>query len=333
MRVLTLPEVKHALQIKERPGLEPGEGEVVVRLHAAALNRRDFWITQGMYPGIKTPVVLGSDGAGVVARVGAGSHDRWVDQNVVINPGWEWGTDEAVQCGQFRILGMPDDGTFATEIVVPEKYLHPKPEHLSWTEAAALPLAAVTAYRALFTQGQLASGESVLISGIGGGVAMFALQFALAAGAKTFVTSSSAKKIQRAVEMGATAGFNYGTEDWHTQLTSEHGGVNLIIDGACGDGYGTLVDLAVPGGRIVHYGATAGPPSTIDLFSVFWKQLRLIGSTMGSPGDFQAMLGMVNARQITPVVDQVYPLAEGNQALQRMAESQQLGKLVLDTLV
>ena len=332
MQALVLPEVKKPLQVEERPDLQPGDGEAVVRLHAAALNRRDFWITQGMYPGIKTPAVLGSDGAGVVARSGAGSDDHWVGREVVINPGWDWGEDEAAQGGRFRILGMPDDGTFATEIVVPEKYLHPKPLHLSWQEAAAVPLAAVTAYRVLFVQGQVRSGETVLISGIGGGVATFALQFALAAGAKVLVTSSSAEKIQRAVEMGAIAGYNYGADDWHTQLASEHGEVDLVIDGACGECYGHYVGLAAAGGRIVHYGATAGPPSTIDLFGVFWKQLRLIGSTMGSPRDFQAMLDMVNEHQIKPVVDGVYPLSAGSEALQRMAESQQLGKLVLDTL-
>lgn len=332
MQTLVLREIKQELHIEERPDLEPGKDSAVVRLHAAALNRRDFWIMQGMYPGVVTPAVLGSDGAGVVASVGTGSDNHWVDQEVVVNPGWQWGEDEAAQSAKFRILGMPDDGTFATEIVVPTKYLHPKPPHLSWQQAAAIPLAAVTAYRALFIQGRLASDESVLISGIGGGVAMFALQFALAAGAKTLVTSSSAEKIQHTVEMGATAGFNYGTEDWHKQIASEHGGVNLIIDGAGGSGYGNFIDLALPGGRIVNYGATAGPPSTIDLFNVFWKQLHLIGSTMGSPANFQAMLDMVNAHQIAPVVDRVYPLSEANQALHCLAESQQLGKLVVDTM-
>ena len=332
MKALVLREVKQSLQIEQQPDLEPGEGEVAVRLHAAALNRRDFWITKGMYPGIRTPVVLGSDGAGVVAQVGPSGDDLWLNQEVVINPGWEWGDHEAAQHREFHILGMPTQGTFAGRVVVPQKYLHRKPRHLTWEEAAAIPLAAVTAYRALFVQGCLTAGERVLISGIGGGVAVFALQFALAADAEVLVTSSSDEKIKRAIGLGAVAGYNYAADDWHEQVKSKHGGVNIVIDGACGNSYGKFVDLALPGGRIVHYGATAGPPGSIDFFTVFWKQLHLIGSTMGSPDDFQAMIDMVETKQIRPVLDRVYKLVEGNAALQRMAESKQFGKIVLKTL-
>jgi NADPH:quinone reductase-like Zn-dependent oxidoreductase len=305
-------------------------GEVVVELQAAALNRRDYWITQGMYPAIKTPIVLGSDGAGVVTKVGDGVAQDWSNQQVIINPGWDWGDDPTAQSGKFRILGMPDDGTFATQVRIPAGYLHTKPEHLNWHQAAALPLGGVTAYRAVFTQGGLKKGETVLISGIGGGVATFALQYAVAKQAAAYVTSSSQEKIDRAVAMGAKAGFNYRSDDWPQQFMAECGAAHLIIDSAGGDGYAQLVEVAAPGGRLVNYGATTGPPKKLDLSKIFWKQLYLIGSTMGSPENFAGMLDLVATHKIEPVIDEVLRLAEGNAALQRMRDSKQFGKIVLE---
>lgn len=329
MKALVLQELKQPLQLEDRDDLAPGPGEAVIELKAAALNRRDYWITQGMYPGIQLPVVLGSDGAGVVKRLGEGVSPEWLQRELIINPGWNWGDHEAYQSHEFHILGMPDDGTFASEVRVPAKYLAAKPAHLSWQEAAALPLGGVTAYRAVFTQGRLHPGERVLISGVGGGVATFALQYALAAGANVLVTSSSAEKIARAIQLGATAGFDYRADGWHKQLVSEQGPVDLIIDSAGGDGYASLVDVAAPGGRIVNYGATAGPPKKLDLFKIFWKQLHLIGSTMGSSDDFAAMLAFVNQHKIKPIVDEVFSLADGNEAIERMENSAQFGKLVI----
>lgn len=330
MKALVLHELKQPLTMEDRPDLEPAAGEVLIQLHAAALNRRDYWVTQGMYPGVKTPVVLGSDGAGVVVKVGDGVGREWVGREVIINPGLNWGVNPAAQSGEFHILGMPRDGTFATQVVVPAASLHLRPAHLTWHKAAALPLGGVTAYRAVFTQGRLQAGEKVLINGVGGGVATFALQYALAACATALVTSSSADKIERAIDMGATAGFQYTAGDWHKQLLSQHGPVDLIIDGAGGESYATLIELAAPGGRIVNYGATAGPPKRFDLFKVFWKQLHVIGSTMGSPDDFSAMLRLVTQHAIEPIVDQVFALRDGNQAVARMKDSPQFGKVVLE---
>lgn len=269
MWALTLRQIKTPLQLEERPDLKPAAGEVVVRLHAAALNRRDYWITQGMYPGIQLPVVLGSDGAGTVSACGAGVDPRWLDREVVIHPGMDWGENEAVQDPTFQILGLPRDGTLATEVVVPAAQLHAKPVHLDWHQAAALPLSGLTAYRALLVQGALQSGETVLITGVGGGVATFALQFALAVGATVWVTSSSNEKIRRAVDLGAAGGFNYTASGWSQELRRRAGATDLIIDSAGGAGYAQLVDGAAPGGRIVNYGATAGPPERLDLFKVF----------------------------------------------------------------
>ena len=195
MKAMTLVGKKLPLELQQREDLTPDAGQVVVRLSTAALNRRDYWITVGLYPGIKPPVVLGSDGAGVVLACGDGVDRGWEGQDVILNPGIGWGNDPAVQSEQFHILGLPEDGTFASEVVVPVEQLHRKPECLTWEESAAIPLAGTTAYRALFAQGNAKPDDRILITGIGGGVATFALQFATAIGAEVWVTSSSTAKI------------------------------------------------------------------------------------------------------------------------------------------
>lgn len=324
IKQLHAPLELDSLQLDEvRPG------EALVDIQAAALNHRDYWITQGQYPGIELPKILGSDGCGVVSKVGDAGDENWVGKQVIINPGWDWGNSETAQADEFTILGMPHNGTFATQMVVPVSHLRDKPAHLSIEEAAALPLAGVTAFRAVMTQGQLRPGEKVLVSGIGGGVATLALQFAVAGGAEVAVTSGSDEKLAKAKELGAVAGFNYRDENWPQQAQAEFGRPSLIIDSAAGKGYANLIDLAAPGGRIVNYGATTGNPEGVEMFKVFWKQLKLIGSTMGSPADFRGMLQLVEKHQIRPVIDQTFPLSEGNAALERMRQSQQFGKIVL----
>ena len=326
---LVLNELKSPLELSDYDlgDLKPGYAKVALK--AAALNHRDYWIIQGQYPGIELPKVLGSDGAGVVVQVGGNDDQNWLDREVIINPGWDWGTNEAAQSAEFTILGMPHNGTFSSHIHVPIDTLRAKPKHLSWEEAAALPLAGVTAFRATMSQGQLRPGEKVLVSGIGGGVATLALQFAVAVGAEVAVTSSSEEKIAKAKELGAVAGFNYREEGWQKKAAESFGSPNLIIDSAAGKGYANLIELAAPGGRIVNYGATTGPPEKIDMFKVFWNQLKLIGSTMGSPADFRGMLDLVDKHEIRPVVDQVFSLAQGNEAIARMEQGQQFGKIVL----
>jgi len=320
MKALVLKETKQPLTFDECPNPKAGSGQIIVDLKAAALNRRDFWITQGMYPGVQAPCILGSDGAGVTSS----------GEEVIICPSIDWGSDPSAQQESYRILGMPDNGTFTEQIAVAESQVATKPTHLSWAEAAALPLAGLTAYRALFTQGQLRSGQTVLITGIGGGVAAFALQFAQAAGSKVLVTSSSAEKIERAVSLGATAGANYRDDGWAKELGRGHGPIDLVIDSAGGDGYNDLMEIVKPGGRIVNYGATTGPPRKLDMFKLFWKQLHLVGTTMGSPDEFGAMVKFVNEQKLKPIVDQVLPLAEGSDLVASMASSPQFGKLVLE---
>lgn len=330
MQSLVLTAVKTPLELQEQSDLVPGSGDVVVRLKAAALNRRDYWITQGMYPGIEPPVVLGSDGAGVVQSVGDGVSEDWLGTEVVINPGIAWGPHAAAQSDEFHILGLPTNGTFASEVVVPVEQLHAKPQHMSWHQAAALPLAGVTAWRATFTQGRLEPGETVLITGIGGGVATFALQYAVAIGADVWVTSSSQDKIDRAVALGAKGGFDYRDDDWTDQYRAQASAANLVIDSAGGGGYTALLELAATGGRIVNYGATTGPPEKLDLFKVFWKQLTLQGTTMGSPADFAGMLAFMTEHALAPIIDAVRPLEEGPAAVAEMKTSPQFGKTVLE---
>lgn len=307
----------------------PAEGEVVVALRAAALNHRDVWIKTGQYAGLKWPCIPGSDGAGVVADVGAGVERSWIGREVVINPSFNWGGEERAQGAQFQILGLPRDGTLAERIAVPAAQMAPRPAHLGWEEAAALPLAGLTAFRALFPRARLQPGERVLISGVGGGVATFALQFAVAAGAQVWVTSGSPAKIARAVSMGAKGGFDYNATEWPAQAAAQAGGgFDVIVDSAGGEGFGRLIDAAVPGGRIVFFGATRGD-AQLPVRKVFWRQLSLLGTTMGSPADWAAMAKFVAEKRIRPVVSEVFPLARAVDAFALMERGGQFGKIVV----
>lgn len=322
------PEV---LRLEEVADPQPGPGQAVVRLRAAALNRRDVWIRRGMYAGLKLPVIPGSDGAGEVEALGEGVTGFTAGQAVVIYPSLDWGNAESHQGPAFQILGMPDDGTYAERVCVPAANLFPKPEHLSWEEAAALPLAGLTAYRALVSRGALRAGESVLITGIGGGVATFALTMARQLGGRVFVTSGSAEKRQRAAEMGAAGGVDYRDERWPDEIRRLSGGegVDLAIDGTGGASFNGVLDALRPGGRVVNYGVTAGATPEFLLRRVYWKQLGVLGSTMGSPRDFQSMLSLFEAGGLRPVVDRVFPLADAAAAHARMEQSEQFGKIVL----
>ena len=306
-----------AIQNVEKP--VNTEGSVLVKIRNAALNHRDVWINKGMYGGIKYPSILGSDGAGVLED----------GTEVIINPGLEWGDDDRAQGKNFRILGLPDDGTFAEYIRIDKNNVVPKPSHLSFIEAAALPLAGLTAYRALFTKCNLKATDKVLISGIGGGVALFALQFAVALGCEVYVTSSSDEKIAKAVAMGAKGGANYRTEDWSKAFMAETGGVDVIIDGAVGTGFADLVKICRPAARICFYGGTAGAMSGVSPQIIFYKQLSIFGSTMGTAREFSMMVDFVNFHKIKPIIDSVYDLADANDAFKKMDEGGQFGKIIL----
>lgn len=329
MKAIVLKGKDMAPEFTEVPDPVPAKGEALVRLHAAALNHRDVWISKGKYAGLRYPVIPGSDGAGVVEAVGGDKDRHWVKKKVIINPSMNWGEDSRVQNKSFRILGMPDDGTFAELIKVPLQYLHEIPEYLSFEEAAALPLAGVTAYRALFTQAALKREEKVLISGIGGGVAQFALKFAKSFDAKVYVTSGSESKIHQAKALGALGGVNYKEEGWAKKLKQDSGPFDVILDSAGGEGFSDFLDLASAGGRIALYGGTQGMINGISPQKIFWKQLSIVGSTMGSPSDFYFMLGLCKTEEIRPEIDKVFPLAEAAQAFAHLESGGQFGKIVL----
>ncbi len=328
MKALVLHGVNE-LVYDDVPRPHAGPGEVVVHLRAAALNHRDLWIKTGQYAGLRFPVIPGSDGAGVVADVGPGVDSSWLDREVIINPAFDWGHDPRGQEPRFTILGLPKDGTFAEYVHVPVSQLAPKPPHLSWSEAAALPLAGLTAFRAVFSRAHLKPHEKILITGIGAGTALFALQFAVAAGGIPCVTSSSEDKLRRAHDLGAKAGALYTRTAWVKEFGEHHGPFDVIVDSAGGPGFSDLLDLAATGGRVVFFGATRGNPDELPMRKIFWRQLSLFGTTMGSPTDFQMMIAYCARHAIHPVVSDEFELKDGLAALAHMERGGQFGKIVL----
>ncbi len=307
--------------------LEPGEVRILIK--AAALNHRDEWCRQGRYPKLKDGVILGSDGAGTISEISEGVSEDWIGREVIINPSLNWGKNQKVQDPSFEILGMPRNGTLAQSIAVPVDRVHPKPAHLTWEEAAALPLAGLTAFRAVSYQGELQKGQNLLVTGFGGGVAQFAAQFGLALGANLYVSSSDPDKIGKAIELGAVKGFNYTEKDWISKAKETVDGFDLIIDSAAGDTLNELIQVVKPGGKIVFYGATLGNPSKLEARKIFWNQIKIIGTTMGSDSDFEAMLNLVNQHKIKPLVDSIYTFDQAELAFDRMKAGKQLGKIVL----
>ncbi|WP_143961522.1 zinc-binding dehydrogenase [Litoribacter populi] len=316
-----------AVRDVELPELK--DDEVLVEIRAAALNHRDQWCREGRYPNIQNGVILGSDGAGVVKKLGRDVDPTWQEKEVIINPAMNWGENQKAQSKDFQILGMPSHGTFAEFVVVKGDRLYTKPEHLSWEEAAALPLGGLTAYRSVFFHGKVEKGQKVLVTGFGGGVAQFAAQFAVAAGAEVFVTSGKEEKLSIARQQGVKEGFNYKKENWAEDARKVTGGFDLVIDSAVGDTWGDLLKVLKPGGKLVFYGATLGNPTGLDMRRVFWNQLTIQGSTMGSDSNFEEMLAFVKSTKIVPVVDQVFKLDDALQAFDRMKAGDQIGKIVL----
>jgi NADPH:quinone reductase-like Zn-dependent oxidoreductase len=332
--VLRKPGAPENLSIEEVEDPTPAADEVVVRLKAAALNHRDVWIRSGTgayAAGFERRVILGSDGAGEIVAAGRDAGARLVGQSVVINPSLDWGEDDLAQGPKFRILGLPDDGTYAEQIRVPARNVHAKPAALSFEEAAAIPLAALTAYRAVVSRARVQPGETVLVTGVGGGVSTFAVQIAARLGARVLVTSGSDAKLARARELGASGGANYRTQDWAREILAQTGGAgpDVAIDSVGGSTFVRAVEILRPGGRIATYGATTGPLQDYVLRNLFWRQITVLGTTMGSPREFAAMLALYGEGGLRPVVDRVFPLAEAAAAHRRMEEAEQFGKIVL----
>jgi NADPH:quinone reductase-like Zn-dependent oxidoreductase len=315
MKALRLHELGGPEQLRvdeiDRPAIR--EDEALVRIRAAALNRRDLFITQGLYPNVHLPVTLGADGAGEIAQLGAVDGGLRVGDEVVIDPMLGWGDDPRVwDAAASSILGMPRDGTFAGYVAVPAANVYRKPAGLSMEEAAAIPLAGLTAFRAVFTRGALQPGETVLVTGVGGGVQTFVLLFAKRAGARAIVTDVT---------------INSATSpDWAKTLRAMER-VDLVVDSSGGDTLRTAIDVVRPGGRIAIYGGTNGNAS-IKMFPLFWKHLTILGTSMGSPEDFAAMLRLFDGA-LRPAIDRAFALEDATAAFARLAESSQFGKIVL----
>lgn len=329
MKAAVLYGLNQPLAVREVETPELNEDEALVKLKAAALNHRDVWIQKGQYAGIVFPIILGSDGSGIVSKVGSEKLNNWLNKEVVINPSLNWGNNPRVQVKDYVILGTPNNGTFAEYVKIKASLLHPKPAHLNFEGAAAFPLAGLTAFRALFGRAKAQKNENVLITGIGGGVALFAAQFAIAAGCNVFVTSSNNQKIEKAKALGAAGGANYTLPDWHKQLAKETGGFDVIIDGAGGEHFAKLIDLAKPAGRIAMYGATAGAFNSGVPAKIFWKQLDILGSTMGNNDEFNDMVDFINTYKIQPVISHTFTLDEINNAFSLMDAGGQFGKIVV----
>jgi len=299
-----------------------------VKVACAALNHRDQYIREGRYARIQYPAILGSDVAGYIV-----THDGSVQTNelYVVDPTFNWGDEESAQSTSMQILGMPSQGGFAEQIIVPIDHLHPAPSHLLPEEAAAIPLAGVTAWRALMYQGRCTKADVVYITGIGGGVATMAMQFALAAGCTVIVSSRSQQKLDRIAELASTSRLTTVLLDddgaWVPTIKALK--PTLVVDSIAGDLVNHLTDVLVPGGRLVFYGASAGTVSSMNLHRVYWKQLVIKGSTMGTEDDFADMLSFVEKHELRPIIDKTYPLDDAVAAFDRMKDGEQLGKIVL----
>lgn len=324
-------------RVMDVPPPEPGPGEVVVALKAAALNHLDLWTSSGSL-GIPLdfPYVLGADGAGEIAAVGEGV-ELSTGGKVMVNPAVSCRNcercraGEQSECTSFQMLGEHLPGTVAEFVKVPATNVFPFPGHLSFEQAAALGVTYITAYRMLFTKGELRPGEWVLVTGIGGGLALSLFQLARRVAGRIFVTSSSPAKLERAREMGADVCINYRDEDVGKAVrkaTSKRG-VDLVVDSAGGTSLEGSLRALRQGGRVVIAGATAGRQAEIDVRRLFWNQLKIFGSTMGSDGDVSDMLRMVAGAKLEPVIDRTFSIDDGPEALRYLDSGEQFGKIVI----
>jgi zinc-binding alcohol dehydrogenase/oxidoreductase len=298
-----------------------GAGEVLIRLHAASLNHLDIWMRRGL-PSVPKPRILGADGAGIVEAVGEGTDSFSQGDRVLINPGLDDGA---------RIVGEHMDGTHAELIAVPFENVYAIPDGLTFEEAAAFPLVFETAYRMLVTKARLREGDWVLVWGVGSGVGSAAFVIAKALGARALVTSSSSEKLHRARELGADAVVNHADEDVAAAVkkATEGKGVDVVVEHVGEATWKTSLQAAGPNARIVVCGATSGPNPPAQLHRIWWKQLEIYGSTMGTRADFEGVYELVASGAVKPIVDKVFPLAEAAAAHEYLEEGRQFGKVVL----
>ncbi len=313
-------------------------GDVRVRLSAAALNHLDLFVVAGL-PGVTIvpPWILGGDGAGTIESVGAGVTTVVPGDRVVINPGISCRVcdyckaGEQSLCVKFALLGEHLPGTFAEYVVVPAQNVRRIPSSISNEVAAGFTLATLTAWRMLVTRANVQAGEQVLIQGIGGGVALAALQIAKLRGAHVWVTSGSDEKLAKAAALGADETLNYRNMDVAREIRSRTGkrGVDVVVDSVGAATWQQSLGSLGKRGRLVSCGATTGPMVETDMRRMFWNQWTLMGSTMGNDAEFDAVVAELAAGRLLPPIDAVFPIAEGRRAFERLQAASQFGKLVL----
>jgi len=313
-------------------------GEVIVKLKAASLNHIDIWNRLGA-TGVAHPMphILGADGAGVVVEVGEKVESVKKGDEVCLYPATGCGqcefclTGKDFMCIRVRVLGERLEGTYAEYVKLPAENCFPIPAGLSFEEAAAFPLVFVTLWRMIITNARLKPGETLLIIGIGGGVASAALQVAKKIGAHVIVTSSSDEKLELARSLGADHGINHRTHDFTKDVNTLTGnrGVDVVLDCVAGEVWQKSLTVLARGGRLVTCGATAGGLPDTDLSAIFSKHLKIYGSTLGSREEFRQLLSFMSISQIRPIIDSVFPLREGAAAQRYLEEGRQFGKVVL----
>jgi zinc-binding alcohol dehydrogenase/oxidoreductase len=318
-----------AVRVADVDTPEPTAGQVRVAIKAASMNHREMWISRGLYPGMVTPCTMGCDGAGVVDMIGDGVTGVEIGNEVVLYPGRDWGPNRHAPQAEFGLLGMPHPGTIAEYVCVPAENLAPKPAGMGWEEAAASILTGLTAWRALMFKGQLQPTDTLLISGIGGGVATFGLAFAVALGCKVYVTGESEEVIERAKAMGAIDGLLYTDPEWRKKVGKMTGGIDVVLDGAPAPSYANYVRAINPGARIVIYGSTAGDKFEVTATGIFLKSASIVGSQVGDPEDFRNMLKFIDKHDIRPIIEKTFSLAEADKALIYLEKEHKFGKVAI----
>ncbi|MHC4691143.1 MAG: zinc-binding dehydrogenase [Planctomycetota bacterium] len=327
------------VRIEEVPEPKPAGDEVILKVHSAGLNHLDIWVRKGR-PGLELamPHILGSDASGVVVAIGSNVKDISIGDEVILNPGLSCGSceycnrGEQSECPSFGIVGLTRPGTFAEQVAVPAQNIYHKPEHMNFDEAAVFVLSHLTAWRMLITKAQLKPGQTVLIHGIGGGVALPALQLAKLTGAEVIVTSSSDDKLSRSSQIGADHTINYEAVNDVAQSVKDitnGAGVDIVIDTVGAATWPIDFSAVRRGGKIVLCGVTSGSQVHTNLQMLYWNQLTIMGSTMGSHNDLRQMLQAVTIAKLKPVIDSVISLENTRDAINKMEAGEQFGKIVL----
>jgi len=313
------------LRLTEMPEPEAQHGEVVVRLKVAGLNRRDLYI-QNRWGKKDVPLILGSDGAGIIEAIGEGVTDFTIGDEVMINPSLNWVKNSDAPPKGFDILGMPDHGTFAEKIAITSNQVERIPSHFSWEEAGVFVLSALTGYRALFTKGDLQSGDAIFIPGVGSGVATYMVQLANAIGAKVIVSSRDNDKRKKALEIGAFKAIDTNG-DWQQLLSDES--IDIVIDSVGGATFNRSLQILKQGGTMVTFGATTDDVVSINIRDFFYGQYKLIGSTMGSKEELGDLISLMKKHELKPIVGKTFSFNDIQTAFDFLEENHQFGKIAI----